>query len=285
MKSLIQSLNQPFPYIYRRWLIVLIPSVVVFSIAMILKPVGLNLIQDAFEITLFFTLSMAALIALVVYIPPLIFKNYYNPDNWTKGKYFGLIFSIMLPIAPLAALTTYYICVRENIDITISPFQQLLIWYVRVFFVGVFPTVLFYFMYKNSSLKMSLNEISASLPVDSGVAEETLTLSGSTKESLKILPRDLLFAEVMGNYVTVHYLQNGEVMQKSLRITLSQIMETLDSYPQFVRCHRAFIINISNVTAIRGNSHAYQLTIHNLETEVPVSKSYTKVIKEKLNIQ
>ena len=220
----------------------------------------------------------------VIYALPAIFKKFYDPESWTFARFLSIPAAIVFIVSPLAAIATYYICVSENIPITISPIEQLAIWLVRSAFLSLFPTMTFYFLYKNAQLKQ-IQEIPVyTAPDNMETTNEVVILSGNTKESLEICPKDLLYAEVLGNYVTVHYLEDNEIRQKSIRTTLQQIIDDLEAYPQFVRCHRAFIVNISNVTNVRGNSHAYKLSLKNMDGEVPVSKSYTKSIKEKLNL-
>lgn len=264
---------------------VFVPSVWVFLIAAILKPLGLHQVNDVYNIALLFSFITAVSAAFVVYISPLIFRCYYKSETWTKGKYFVSTASIMILIVPFATIATHYFLTRENIPITISPIHQLFIWLIRVFFIGIFPTFFLYILYRKLAPETTYSHIEHhNEDITSEKKEDIIVLSGNTKESVEFLPHSFLYAEVLGNYVTIYYLEENRVQQKSLRTTLSQITEILNAYPQFVRCHRAFIVNISNVVSVRGNSHAYKLTVNNMDAEIPVSKSYTRIIKEKLNM-
>jgi len=271
-------------YVHRRWLVVMVSLIWVILISAILKPMGMALITNKMRAASILIIITAFALLFVMYALPAIFKKFYAPNNWTFGKFLSIPAAIVFIVSPLAAVATYYISTSENIPITISPVEQLAIWYVRSSFLSLFPTMTFFFLYRNVPSDPILNN---EIHVDQGNNESGkgfVVLSGNTKESLQISPQDFLYAEVLGNYVTVYYLSDNEVQQKSIRTTLQQILEDLDIFPQFVRCHRAFIVNISNITNVKGNSHAYKLSMKNLNTEVPVSKSYTKLIKEKLNL-
>lgn len=287
MRSLIQYFFEPFPYFHRRWLAVIVSMGWIFLLGMVLKPLGLHQLKNnQFGIILLFMLVAAVSVSTVLYILPLFFKKYFNPETWSKGRYWSSIIVIILIAALISTVVTYYICKWENIPITISPVHQLLIWCMRASLGALLPSVIFYFIYRNEQIKATLNrEIERFESLETEVVEELVNLTGSTKESLLILPQNILYAEVSGNYVAIHYLnESGENEKKLLRTTLQQVIDVLSSYSQFVRCHRSIIVNVSNITNIRGNSHAYYLTLRNLGSEIPVSKTYTKTIKENLNL-
>ena len=99
------------------------------------------------------------------------------------------------------------------------------------------------------------------------------------KEELRFLPSQLLYAESEGNYVTFHLLQEKGVKKKSIRNSISQIEEQLKDYPHFIRTHRAFIVNLRNVTGCQGNSAGYKLKMKNLGVEIPVSRQKAEVFE------
>lgn len=234
-------------------------------------------------ISIFVVMTMLV-ISFVVYVLPSVFRKFYDPANWTIGKYLTIPLCIVVIISPLAAIATYVISISENIEIVVSPFQQVTIWYIRASFVSIFPTLIFYFLNKGMAPDPVSYNMAGRRYTDNNTSQETFAISGSNKESLELLPDDFLYAEVLGNYVTIYYLHDNELRQKAMRTTLQQIIEEMEAYPQFIRCHRSFIVNISNITDVRGNSHAYKLNLKNLEGDVPVSKSYTRLIKEKLDL-
>ena len=69
---------------------------------------------------------------------------------------------------------------------------------------------------------------------------------------------------------------------KTLRITLKQIKESLDELPVMVQCHRAFIVNLNFVISITNRSSGFQLQLFGTERQIPVSRSFNPLVKEKL---
>ena len=101
----------------------------------------------------------------------------------------------------------------------------------------------------------------------------TLTLSGTTNESVTLQISNLLFIEAVGNYVKVSHLRDGQVHTDMLRATMKQMEETLQGYPMIVRCHRAFLVNLGQVEQIVSHSGSTQLLIKHCHESLPVSRS------------
>lgn len=111
----------------------------------------------------------------------------------------------------------------------------------------------------------------------------TITLSGSTSDSVTLQLSDLLYIEAVGNYVKVYRLYEGNVRTDMLRTTSKQIEQDLSSYPSVVRCHRAFLVNIAQVERIVSQSGSMQLIIKHCHDSLPVSRSNMSQVKEIIN--
>ena len=109
---------------------------------------------------------------------------------------------------------------------------------------------------------------------------QSIMLTGTTSESVALDVSDLLYVEAVGNYVKVHYLRDGQVMADMLRATSHQIEEELHPYPMIVRCHRAFLVNLSQVRQVVCKSGKMQLVIEHSQDLIPVSRSNITHIKE-----
>lgn len=112
---------------------------------------------------------------------------------------------------------------------------------------------------------------------------QTITLTGTTSESVTLHVPDLLYIEAVGNYVKVYQWCDGEVHNDMLRATSKQIEEDLSAYPMIVRCHRAFLVNLQQVEQIVSRSGAMQLVIKHCQETLPVSRSNTAQVKEAIN--
>ena len=108
---------------------------------------------------------------------------------------------------------------------------------------------------------------------------DSLTLTGTTNESVTLQISYLLYIEAVGNYVKVNHLRDGEVHTDMLRATMKQMEETLQDYPMIIRCHRAFQVNLGQVEQIISHSGSTQLLIKHCHESISVSRSNMAQIK------
>ena len=140
----------------------------------------------------------------------------------------------------------------------------------------------------NEQLKRLQSEASPDLSEGKGeeinheATKGTLTLTGTTNESVTLEIIDLLYIEAVGNYVKVTQHSDGEVHTTMLRATMKQMEDTLQTYPMIVRCHRAFMVNLGQVEQISSNSRAMQLVMRHSHDAIPVSRSNVSKLKEQL---
>jgi hypothetical protein len=109
-----------------------------------------------------------------------------------------------------------------------------------------------------------------------------ITLEGTTNEHVTLEIADLLYIEAVGNYVKIVDKGENEVQAHMLRATMKQMEDALQAYPMIVRCHRAFMVNLSQVEQISSNSRAMQLVMHHSHDAIPVSRSNVSKLKELL---
>lgn len=109
--------------------------------------------------------------------------------------------------------------------------------------------------------------------------QQTLLLTGTTNESVRLEISHLLYIEAVGNYAKVCHLRNGQVHHDMLRSTMKQMEEALLLYPTIVRCHRAFLVNLGQVEQIISHSGSTQLLVNHCHESLPVSRSKMALIK------
>ena len=109
--------------------------------------------------------------------------------------------------------------------------------------------------------------------------QQTLLLTGTTNESVRLEISHLLYIEAVGTYAKVCHLRNGQVHHDMLRSTMKQMEEALLPYPTIVRCHRAFLVNLGQVEQIISHSGSTQLLVNHCHESLPVSRSKMALIK------
>ena len=117
-------------------------------------------------------------------------------------------------------------------------------------------------------------------PANTAQAPSTITLTGTTSESVSIQVSDLLYIEAVGNYVKVYSYSNEQMHNDMLRATSKQMESDLSAYPMIVRCHRAFLVNLGQVEEIISKSGTMQLRMKHCHDCIPVSRSNMAQVKE-----
>ena len=133
----------------------------------------------------------------------------------------------------------------------------------------------------NGMLEERQRTMSAQPVACDGQDEQTVTFSGSTKESVTLRPSEFLFAVSEGNYVHIHYMRDGDVASAMIRTRMKEMEESCEGTP-LMRCHRAYIINPQHIVRVVSRSSGFMLKLKHTETMVPVSRTYTTSIRERL---
>jgi hypothetical protein len=103
------------------------------------------------------------------------------------------------------------------------------------------------------------------------IPQQTITLLGENKlDILKLRVTDLVAMEAANNYVTVHYLVDGQLQKKLLRSSLRNMHEAV---PEMIQVHRSYLVNMHHFIEWKDN-----LTLGLTQTTVPVSQKYKSTI-------
>lgn len=106
--------------------------------------------------------------------------------------------------------------------------------------------------------------------------QEITIYSENKKDTLKIHIDELIYATVSGNYTSFFLVTKNGIKEIVLRNTLSKIFLQINSYPQFFRCHKSFMVNTSFFESLKGNARGYYLGSKLLTIQIPVSRSFKK---------
>ena len=95
---------------------------------------------------------------------------------------------------------------------------------------------------------------------------------------------DFIYVGSTGNYVQVFYMVKNELKSVLLRNTLKQIEEQVKDCPSIIKCHRAFLVNRDRILQVKGNSQGLRLILKDTSDEIPVSRNYSKSLREIVTI-
>ncbi|MCG7854056.1 MAG: LytTR family transcriptional regulator [Methanosarcinaceae archaeon] len=224
---------------------------------------------------------MTFLILLVdMLVWPAVFPGFFNETKWNMAKGIGFQFWHIISIGT-ANLLYASLVGKKEIHLFAVPGYLL-----QALAVGFFPITLGIFSiqsfllrkYTESTRRINDNLLSwESQAAEPGKNPQIVTLSSEGgKEEVEIRLRDLLFIKSADNYVEINRTENDQIITSILRSSLKRIEQELRDHPFLFKCHRAFLVNIKNISRVAGNSQGYRLIFKGIEDEIPVSRHTSK---------
>ncbi|MBN1398012.1 MAG: LytTR family transcriptional regulator [Bacteroidetes bacterium] len=155
--------------------------------------------------------------------------------------------------------------------------------------IGIFPVIIGIFIEQNRRLRKyvkSANEINRTINnLQKRKSDNNkVVLHESNGKYAKVFNnQELCFIKSAGNYVEVYSNKNGIIKPTLLRNSFKNIGSQVTTSGTIIKCHRTYMVNTSMVVSVEGNSQGYKVRIKDYELEIPVSRSYTKDIQERIN--
>jgi hypothetical protein len=103
----------------------------------------------------------------------------------------------------------------------------------------------------------------------------------NNEEKIVIQKESLLYVQASENYVKIFYKQGDGLKHKTIRNTLKAIKKQA---PFLNQCHRSYVVNVTNIKMVNGNSQNASIAFHDDKLRIPLSKSYYKTIKSTVSI-
>jgi|ERR1035437_913704 hypothetical protein len=278
-------LSQPFPSPRSKWKMnVFLLSLFVSTFLLVFQPLGFsfpykNLILFGYGLVSFLTGAILHLIFLNFF--PKIFEE----DIWTIKKHL-LWYAFQLFFI---GITNHY---YSTFFIPFHPkgIEGIMLFEFRAFSLGVLPVTIHvmltynYLLSKNLKEASEINEVIVNPLYGKDKKVKICIIADNEKDILEFHIKELNIVEAVGNYIQVYYSENGIFKNSILRCSLKRAEIELRKYPEIVKCHRAYIVNLSNVTFVKGSSQGHRLWFGAHDKEIPVSRNYAKVVKEELEI-
>lgn len=287
--------NRPFPPFasgrHTIW-VAIFPGLVVFAILFLLRPFGFHLysINQRASVSLVYGLATFLLCIVFLLIIPAKMPRLFNGLHWTVGKEI-LFFCVLLGFISVANA-----CINmwfQDISFSLSMFGKMVGYTLLV---GVVPISFAIFAKQQVLLKKyqaEAGELEARLQLHLQVDEKGqpstsspayFLLKGENQEEiLELLPDQWLAAEANDNYSRIYFYKEGKAGSVMFRCTLKKLEQSLGEHPARFRCHKSFLVNLSQVEHISGNAQGYRLHIKNLAETIPVSRGLNEVIRQKIS--
>ena len=210
----------------------------------------------------------------------LYFQTKSGKKDWTVAK--QIVMQVMI-LFTIGAGNYFYSAWHIHFY---NPLIGFLVFQAFTTAVGLLPISIITILNENIRNKAFLKEASTLnqiVPATHKMETQSIYLTGENeKNPLSIQPADFLYAESSGNYLDVRYVQGGKVKSILLRITLTRAESQLESHPDIMKCHRAFLVNIANIEQAKGNAQGLRLHLKHTDVEIPVSRNYINDLRDKM---
>lgn len=271
-----EFLSTPYPKVsFKHFLkvMVLIGICVVFILA-VFQPFGTASFQHKYK---FLLLSGYGFVIIGVGILYFWISNRLIPnhakDRWTISHEVLFLFANVL--CCLIACYFYFIFLF-SFHLSLNLFVSFLIIAASVAIVPVGAYLVYiYFQFKETSYLTAQTDHVGNIEEK----EMIITLHGTNKnEHIDVLRDDVLFIKSNDNYVIIYLSVDGVLKKKILRNTLRQIEKMTGNV--FRKCHRSYLVNLHQVTAIEGNVTNAKLSLRGTDLKIPVSRANVEDFRE-----
>jgi hypothetical protein len=253
---------------------------------LVLEPFGFNLVPAAPRLAIFIGYGVITCLAIIANsrLLPRLAPRFFSEENWNTGKQILFMSWVTLVIGLASFFLTGAIFRRYGLTT-----RWLRLWPVVLFtfFVAVFPITIIHLLNyarllrRNAGIVLEANRLlahpSPPAPAAEKQAPTRLVLAAENgKDTLRLALDDLLFIQAEENYVQVYY--KGEKPGRALlRSSLTRMAVRLRPlHPRLFRCHRAFIVNTSQIARVAGNAQGLKLTLKETPAVVPVARRYVE---------
>ncbi|MDR3651477.1 MAG: LytTR family DNA-binding domain-containing protein [Paludibacter sp.] len=280
-----EYLHQPYPFAQSRWKVIISISLFIAFFMLVFQPFGLSSYNDKLRIYFEAGYGVVTLVVLIFNLIalPLLIKDWFLVREWNVLNQIVWQIWILFSIGLVNFLySTAFLSFTNG-------FYAFLVFQLYTLVVGVIPILIITILHQNAMLSQNLklaNEMNNDLNSTKELLqldEKVCIMAENNKDKLEVNLSDFIYIASTGNYIQIFFLKDNELKNVLLRNTLKQAEEQLKNCHSIVKCHRAFLVNKNKIVRVKGNSQGLRLVLNDTDEEIPVSKSYSKDLKQAVN--
>ena len=270
--------QQPYPFYYRGsslLLVMLVVFLMVWSFDFFFRPFHVNYGEHKMPYYLIAAIHACTPVILVFILSAGLRVGKVNTEHWTMGK--EVLFIVVL----LGCSGVGQWLIRDIIYDNPRNWSLGYLWeevrnalLVGALLAGfVVPLNLNRLRERNIRKALTLQHLKTEDGKIHALREEKrIELRGT--DTYHFNPDKLLFVRSEGNYCEIHSALGGSVQKELVRLALRSFEQQMQEYPDIIRVHRSYMVNLEKVQSVSGNAQGYRLKMEFGTEEVPVSRSY-----------
>ncbi len=281
-------LNKPYPLNLNRWSIIIIISLFISVFLMLFQPFGLQNFKSEEKAVILAGYGVVTFLLLILnlIVLPSIFPKFLNEDRWSVYKQILWLGWIVTTIS--AGNYEYSVWFSIVAWVGIKGFTIFLVFTLLISIIPITGiTIISYnrLLKKNLAISREMNNRISDVTSDRKRDDrEIIFTSENRSQEVMTSLSNLVYIESEGNYVNIRHLKEGKPVQSLVRNTLKNIEQQIEGSGPLLKCHRAFIVNLSHVEKVIGNSQGYHLRVNHSNNEIPVARSYSKAFKNGMSM-
>ena len=285
----IKFLNYPYPFYEntkQAFRISLSIGLFIGAFCYLFKPFGLDKIDGISRLG--YGLVSFIVCSFFMIVLPLIFNKQLKNKGWKIYKEIIWILIINLSLATANYFYTGFVF-YGGYKFYWSIFLLVLLYTLVIALIPAIAIIMYKQLFVYKKIIKDTQKIDSELALKKLVRQKInandnfIVFNSETKnDTLKINAQDFYFLVASGNYIEVYYNENNMLEKKLIRNNISKIEHQLKKTNHFMRCHRSHIVNLNCITHITGNLQGYQLHFDLTNQIIPVSRSFSKEIKDRI---
>lgn len=271
--------NKPYPFnddLKYNSKIIFFTSLGIFVFLFLFQPFDIGTLptrQKYYLMTGFAVITFLAL-SLHLLIIPSLFSKKFSSSEWSIKK------EILWNLWILFTILTGYFFLTKFLETMKFGFSMV----IMLVLTAVIPLSVLIIVNHNRMLRYHLkvaDELNKKLKESKSVQEKIVYFdSDYQKDSLAIKVNSLLLIRSANNYIEIFWKENDKINNQMVRCSMVNAEEILKEHKFIFKCHRSYIINITHIDRIEGNSQEYKLFFESISFPIPVSKNLVTKLKE-----
>jgi hypothetical protein len=271
--------NKPYPFnddLKYNSKIIFFTSLGIFVFLFLFQPFDIGTLptrQKYYLMTGFAVITFLAL-SLHLLIIPSLFSKKFSSSEWSIKK------EILWNLWILFTILTGYFFLTKFLETMKFGFSMV----IMLVLTAVIPLSVLIIVNHNRMLRYHLkvaDELNKKLKESKSVQEKIVYFdSDYQKDSLAIKVNSLLLIRSANNYIEIFWKENNKINSQMVRCSMVNAEEILKEHKFIFKCHRSYIINITHIDRIEGNSQEYKLFFESISFPIPVSKNLVTKLKE-----
>jgi len=269
--------SYPFNDDYKRnTKIIFFISIGVFAFLLLFQPFDINLLttKEKYYLIIGFVIITFLSLSLNLLFIPSMFPNKFSSAEWKIKN--EILWNIWILFTILVGYFFYF----KSLGLMKFDFNVV----IKLILTAIIPISILIIANQNRMLRLHLkfaDELNKKLQENKIVLDKIVQFNSDyQKDSLAVKVSLLLLVRSANNYIEVFWKEDEIVKNQMVRCTIAYAEELLKEHKFIFKCHRSYIVNISYIERIEGNSQGYKLFIRNVNFPIPVAKNFADKLKE-----